>query len=119
MAAEGLEADRLAEHIEIARSNGEKILADPGIALDAITHRQATFTSRDLAMFVHRHSDGKEQFDAVMSAVKSSPELVAIGQDGRGDDRFTSRAMIETEERLERGTEEQRVGKEGGRTWRS
>ncbi|KTE17011.1 Ti-type conjugative transfer relaxase TraA [Sphingopyxis sp. H115] len=104
MAAEGLEADRLAEHIEIARSNGEKILADPGIALDAITHRQATFTSRDLAMFVHRHSDGKEQFDAVMSAVKSSPELVAIGQDGRGDDRFTSRSMIETEERLERAT---------------
>lgn len=104
IAAEGLEADRLAEHIEIARSNGEKILADPGIALDAITHRQATFTSRDLAMFVHRHSDGKEQFDAVMSAVKSSPELVAIGQDGRGDDRFTSRSMIETEERLERAT---------------
>ena len=104
MAAEGLEPDRLAEHIEIARSNGEKILADPGIALDAITHRQATFTNRDLAMFVHRHSDGKEQFDAVMSAVKTSPDLVALGKDGRGDDRFTSRSMIETEERLERAT---------------
>lgn len=104
MAAGGLEADRLAEHIEIARSNGEKILADPGIALDAITHRQATFTNRDLAMFVHRHSDGKEQFDAVMSAVKASPDLVALGKDGRGDDRFTSRSMIETEERLERAT---------------
>jgi ATP-dependent exoDNAse (exonuclease V) alpha subunit len=25
--------------------------------------QQATFTRRDLAMFVHRHSDGKEQFD--------------------------------------------------------
>ncbi|WP_257549197.1 Ti-type conjugative transfer relaxase TraA [Sphingopyxis sp. DBS4] len=104
MAADGLEADRLTEHIEIARANGEKILADPGIALDAITHRQATFTNRDLAMFVHRHSDGKEQFDAVMSAVKSSPDLVALGKDGRGDDRFTSRSMIETEERLERAT---------------
>jgi len=104
MAAEGLEADRLTEHIEIARSNGEKILADPGIALDAITHRQATFTNRDLAMFVHRHSDGKEQFDAVMSAVKASPELVALGRDGRGEDRFTSRSMVETEQRLERAT---------------
>ncbi|MGQ3100740.1 MAG: Ti-type conjugative transfer relaxase TraA [Sphingopyxis solisilvae] len=104
MAAEGVEADRLVEHIEIARSNGEKILADPGIALDAITHRQATFTSRDLAMFVHRHSDGKEQFDAVMSAVRASPDLVALGQDGRGEDRFTSRSMIETEQRLERAT---------------
>ncbi|KTE17668.1 Ti-type conjugative transfer relaxase TraA [Sphingopyxis sp. H115] len=104
MAAEGLEADRLAEHIEIARSNGDKIIANPGIALDAITHRQATFTNRDLAMFVHRHSDGKEQFDAVMAAVKSSPDLVAIGRDGRREDRFTSRSMIETEQRLERAT---------------
>ena len=104
MAGQGLEADRLAEHIEIARSNGEKILADPSIALDAITHRQATFTTRDLAMFVHRHSDGKEQFDAVMGAVKASPDLIALGKDGRGDDRFTSRAMIDTEQRLECAT---------------
>ncbi|MGN7931902.1 Ti-type conjugative transfer relaxase TraA [Sphingopyxis sp. 22461] len=104
MAAEGLEADRLVEHIEIARTNGEKIIADPGIALDAITHRQATFTTRDLAMFVHRHSDGKEQFDAVMSAVKSSPDLIALGKDRRGEDRFTSRSMIESEQRLERAT---------------
>ena len=104
MAAEGLEADRYGEHLEIARSNGARIIADPGIALDAITHRQATFTNRDLAMFAHRHSDGKEQFDAVMLAVKSSPDLVALGQDGRGDERFTSRSMIETEQRLERAT---------------
>ncbi|MGB3317632.1 MAG: Ti-type conjugative transfer relaxase TraA [Sphingopyxis granuli] len=104
MAAEGLESDRLAEHLEIARSNGEKILADPSIALDAITHRQATFTTHDLAMFAHCHSDGKEQFDAVMGAVKASPDLIALGKDGRGEDRFTSRAMIETEQRLERAT---------------
>jgi Ti-type conjugative transfer relaxase TraA len=104
MAADGLEADRLAEHVEIARSNGDKIIADPAIALDAITHRQATFTNRDLAMFVHRHSEGRDQFDAVMAAVKASPDLIALGQDGRGDDRFTSRSMIETEQRLERAT---------------
>lgn len=104
MAVAGLDADRFGEHLEIARSNGDKIIADPGIALDAITRGQATFTNRDLAMFVHRHSDGKEQFDAVMSAVKASRDLVALGQDGRGEDRFTSRSMIETEQRLERAT---------------
>jgi hypothetical protein len=53
-------------------------------------------------MFVHRHSDGKEQFDSAMNAVRSSPELVALGKDGRGEDRFTSRDMIDTEQRLER-----------------
>jgi len=104
MAGQGLEAERLHDHVEIARSNGERILADPSIALDAITHQQATFTNRDLAIFVHRHSDGKEQFDAVIGAVKESPDLVALGRDGRGEDRFTSRSMLETEQRLEHAT---------------
>jgi len=104
MAGQGLESERLAEHLEIARTNGEKILANPGIALDAITRQQATFTTRDVAMFVHRHSEGKEQFDQVMAAVKASPDLVALGKDGRGNERFSSRDMIATEQRLERAT---------------
>ena len=104
MHVQGLASERLDEHVEIARSNGEKILANPAVALDAITKAQATFTTRDLAMFVHRHSDGKDQFDAVMAAVRASPELVALGTDGCGDERFTSREMIATEQRLERAT---------------
>ena len=105
MSERGLEAERIEQHREIARSNGDKILANPSIALDAITHSQATFTKRDLATFVHRHSDGKEQFDQVLAAVRAAPELIALGQDGRGEDRFTSRLMIETEQRLERATD--------------
>ena len=104
MAGQGLEAERIEEHRAIAQRNGERIIADPSVALNAITHQQATFTQRNLAMFAHRHSDGKEQFDAVMSAVRGSPELIALGKDGRGEDRFTSRQMIETEQRLERAT---------------
>ncbi|WBO24518.1 Ti-type conjugative transfer relaxase TraA [Sphingomonas abietis] len=104
MAGQGLESERLAEHVEIARSNGEKIIANPGIALDAITRQQATFTTRDLAMFVHRHSEGKEQYDRLIAAVRASPDLVGLGNDGRGEERFTSRDMIETEQRLERAT---------------
>jgi Ti-type conjugative transfer relaxase TraA len=105
MVAQGLESERAVEHLEIARRNGERILAEPAVALDAITHQQATFTARDLARFMHRHSDGKEQFDQVLSAVKRSPELVKLGRDGRGEERFTSRAMIETERQLERATD--------------
>ncbi len=114
MAAKGLDLERIDEHREIARSNGEKIIADPRIALDAITHNQATFTTRDLAMFAHRHSEGKEQFDRVMAAVRASPELVALGKDGRGQDRFTSRDMIETEKRLERATVRLEAGRRHG-----
>ncbi|MGN7998013.1 Ti-type conjugative transfer relaxase TraA [Sphingomonas sp. 22176] len=104
MAGQGLTSERLEEHHDIARANGEKLIASPAIALDAITRTQATFTTRDLAMFVHRHSEGKEQFDQVMAAVRAAPELVKLGKDGRGEDRFTSRDMIETEARLERST---------------
>jgi Ti-type conjugative transfer relaxase TraA len=100
----GLEAERLEEHRDIARRNGARILADPGIALDAITHQQSTFTIRDLARFVHRHSDGKEQSDAVLAAVRASPELVMLGKDGRGEARFTSRDMLAAEQRLEQAT---------------
>jgi Ti-type conjugative transfer relaxase TraA len=114
MAAQGLESERLEEHHAIARANGERILANPAIALDAITHSQATFTTRDLAKFVHRHSDGKEQFDQVLGAVRSSSELIALGKDGRGEDRFTSRSMIETEKRLEKATIKLDAGRRHG-----
>lgn len=86
--------------MRLARENGEKIIADPAIALNAITHMQATFTKRDLAQFAFRHSDGKDQFDAVMASVRGSPELVALGKDGKDQERFTSRNMIAVEERL-------------------
>ena len=105
MGERGLESERIEDHRATAQRNGERIIAEPRIALDAITHHQATFTTRDLAMFVHRHSDGKEQYDRVMSAVRASPDMIALGKDGRGDDRFTSREMIETEQRLQRASE--------------
>ena len=105
MGDRGLEAERLADHREIAQRNGERIITNPRLALDAITHGQATFTERDIAMFVHRHSDGREQYDAVIGAVRLSPDLIVLGQDGRGEDRFTSRAMIEAEQRLHRAAE--------------
>lgn len=104
MGERGLESERIEDHRETARRNGERIIAEPSVALDAITRQQATFTRRDLAMFVHRHTDGKEQFDQAMSAVRGSRELVALGKDGRGEDRFTSRDMIETEQRLQRAS---------------
>ncbi|MGB3470850.1 MAG: Ti-type conjugative transfer relaxase TraA [Erythrobacter sp.] len=100
----GPDADRLIEHHAIARENGKRIIANPDIALDAITKGQATFTRRDLAKFVHRHSDGKDQFDRALNAVQSSPNLVALGNDGRGSERFTSRDMIEVEARMERAS---------------
>ena len=101
----GIEADRAELHREIARGNGARIIADPSLGLDAITHQQSTFTSRDLAKFAHRHSDGIEQFNDVMGAMRGAPNLVELGGDAVGEDRFTTREMIEVEQRLHRAAE--------------
>jgi Ti-type conjugative transfer relaxase TraA len=100
---EGIKAaDRAEMHRELARGNGERIIANPDLGLDAITHQQSTFTRRDIAKFAHRHSDGIEQFNEVMGAMRNAPDLVELGKDARGEDRFTTRAMIEAEQRLHR-----------------
>jgi Ti-type conjugative transfer relaxase TraA len=97
---EGSEADRAEMHREVARNNGARIIADPSLGLDAITQQQSTFTQRDMAKFAHRHSEGIDQFNEVMGAMRSAPNLVELSKDGRGEDRFTTRDMIETERRL-------------------
>lgn len=103
--AAGIEADRADDHRRIARENGARIIADPSSALDAITQQQSTFTRRDMAMFAHRHSDGIDQFNEVMDAMRSAPDLVELGKDDAGQDRFTTRDMIEAEQRLHRAAE--------------
>jgi Ti-type conjugative transfer relaxase TraA len=102
---EGLEADRAEMHRKIARTNGAWIIADPSVALDAITQQQSTFTQRDMAKFAHRHSDGLGQFNEVMGAMRGAPGLVELGKDARGEDRFTTREMIEAEQRLHHAAE--------------
>lgn len=97
----GEDAERVADHLEIARRNGERLLAEPHVALEALTRQQSTFTRQDLARFVDRHTMDAEQFSAVMVRVEACPELVALGKDGHGRERFSTREMIGVEKRLE------------------
>jgi Ti-type conjugative transfer relaxase TraA len=100
------EAERAAEHEAIARRNGERIVSDPSVALDALTRQHSTFTKHDLARFVSRHTADGEQFASVMAKVEASPELVRLGEDGRGRERFTTREMLATEQRMEQAAVE-------------
>ncbi|WP_315784280.1 Ti-type conjugative transfer relaxase TraA [Bradyrhizobium sp. SZCCHNPS1003] len=104
-AGEGGEAERAEMHREIARNNGARIITDPSLGLDAITQQQSTFTRRDLAKFAHRHSDRLDQFNQVVGAMQEAPDLVELGKDARGEDRFTTRGMIEVEQRLHHAAE--------------
>jgi len=100
--ARGEDAERAAEHEAVARRNGERIIADPSVLLAALTRQQSTFTRRDLARFVDRHTADPEQFATAMAHAEASPDLVRLGTDGRGQERFTTREMLATEQRMER-----------------
>ena len=88
---------RLEDHQRIAYENGERLYQDPTIALDALTKQQSTFTAQDLARFVNRHTRDGEQFQKVYDKVQAAPELMKLGQDERGRDRWTSREMLTLE----------------------
>ncbi len=91
---------RLADHQRIAYQNGEKIFANPEIALDALTRQQSTFTHQDLARFVSRQTLDADQFSKVYEKVKSCEAIVFLGRDVLGRERFTTQDMLDTELRM-------------------
>ena len=91
---------RLTDHQRIARENGERLAADPRIALHALTRQYSTFTEIELARFVNRHSDSAEQFQTVMARVQACTELVAVGCDRQGRERFSTKTMMAVENKL-------------------
>jgi Ti-type conjugative transfer relaxase TraA len=91
--------ERIAEQHRIAKANGETILEDPSVALRALTRQRPAFTHRELVQYLRARTDSAVQFEAVMTAVSQSSELVALGAID-GQNRFTSRDMIEAEKSL-------------------
>ncbi|WP_081109574.1 Ti-type conjugative transfer relaxase TraA [Gluconobacter oxydans] len=96
----GEPSDLVAEHLGIARRNGDRLLAEPSLLLETLTRQQSTFTRQDLARFVDRHTADPEQFAQVMAKVEACPELLVLGKDGRGQERLSTRDMVAVEQRL-------------------
>jgi Ti-type conjugative transfer relaxase TraA len=91
---------RFEDHQRIARENGEKIYADPSIALETITKQQSTFTHQDLARFINTHTVDPEQFQRVYDRVKVSEQMVFLGKDEQGRERFTTQEMLVLEKQM-------------------
>ncbi len=96
----GFLSDRIAEQTRIMGANGRQILAEPGIALQALTHGQATFTHHDIGRFLNTRTDSAEQFQEAYLKVTTSPELVGLGKDEEGRERYTTREMFALEKGL-------------------
>jgi Ti-type conjugative transfer relaxase TraA len=93
-------ADRVAEQQRVMSANGKEIIADPTIALKALSHSNATFTHQDIARFLNTHTDGAAQFQNAYLKVTTSSELVRLGTDDLGKERFSTREMFNLEKSL-------------------
>jgi Ti-type conjugative transfer relaxase TraA len=96
----GFLADRVAEQQRIMGANGKEIIADPTIALKALSHSNATFSHQDIARFLNTRTQDAEQFQTALLKVTTSPELVQLGTDDLGRQRFTTREMFNLERSL-------------------
>jgi Ti-type conjugative transfer relaxase TraA len=96
----GFLADRVAEQQRIMGANGKEIIADPTIALKALSHSNATFSHQDIARFLNTRTQDAEQFQTAYLKVTASPDLVPLGTDDLGKQRFTTREMFNLERSL-------------------
>lgn len=86
-------ARRTLAHHAIARRNGARILAQPDLALTALTRERSAFTRQDLARFICTHTADAAQFTAVMARVEAAEDLVHVGRDDCGRVRFSTKQM--------------------------
>lgn len=91
---------RLGEHQVLSQRNGERLLAEPEIALRALTRSHSTFSHQDLARFVSRHTVDGEQFSFVYEKIKSHADLVVLGRDAQGRERLTTQEMLALETKM-------------------
>jgi len=92
--------DRLSEYQKICQENGEKIIADPENALKHVSHYQAVFKEKDILDFAFRHSADAKQFEEVKLKLERSPELVRLGINDKGEELFTTRTMLDNENKM-------------------
>lgn len=70
-------AERVAEQRQIAGQNGAKIIANPSVALKALTHYNTTFTEHDIARFLHTRTDSPQQFTEAYLRVTTTERLLS------------------------------------------
>lgn len=93
-------AERIETQKEISRENGERIIADPTRALEALVSHQATFSEREIRRFLETRTDGPEQFQKALERVLASPELVSLNPAQHGDGRYSTAGMIQLERQV-------------------
>lgn len=91
---------RFMDHIDILRANGERIIRDPNIALEKLSQQQSVFDEYAIAKLANQYSVDLDQYNEVLTAIKSAKQLVALGENEYGKSTFTTSKMIEMEHHM-------------------
>jgi hypothetical protein len=108
MGVRGLEAERIEEHRAVAQRNGERIIANPAVALDAITHSRPRSRPRPC----HVRASAQRRQRAVRSGDERGARLARSDRAGQG--RTRRRAVHLATDDRDRAAAWPRIGIAGG-----
>ena len=105
---------KLEESLAISRRNGEKIIDDPAEAVRLLTYHTSTFGYNDVAKMANLYSADPEQYNEVLSAIIYNSQIVTLGEDEKGQPRYTTREMLQTEQKMLSATDKLSKAKKHG-----
>ncbi|HYF98359.1 MAG TPA: Ti-type conjugative transfer relaxase TraA, partial [Coxiellaceae bacterium] len=92
--------DRAQKAREVQQRNLSRLLADPSIAIDLLSHHESVFNHQDLSKFVHYRTSSVEEFNQLKLAIESCNELVNLGKGADGKQYYTSKTVLKREQVL-------------------
>jgi Ti-type conjugative transfer relaxase TraA len=92
--------DRFQISKEIQERNYARLIANPEIALDLLTHHESVFSHHDLARFVNERTNTIDEFNRLKLAIETCSAIVHVGQGEDGKEYFTSKKVLQQERDL-------------------
>lgn len=78
----------------------QAVYDSPDAVLDYLSERHATFSEKDISIVIFKHTESNEDFQQILSEVKSSGRLILLGYGEDGRERFTTRESYAREQAL-------------------
>jgi len=87
---------RTLDQIQEAEAAGQRIIADPSLAIAGLTFSQSTFTPKELEAFLVRNTADHQQYDSALAGVMAYPDLVTR-TNAAGQTVFTTAQIVKIE----------------------
>lgn len=87
---------RTLDQIQEADAAGQRIIADPSLAIAGLTFSQSTFTPKELEAFLVRNTADHQQYDSALAGVMAYPDLVTR-TNAAGQTVFTTAQIVKIE----------------------